>query len=428
MKKLFYSSIILTLFIPLFLCGCGENYSLNKDKDKPDKVVLIGIDGATWKIILPLIREGKLPHMAELMREGSWGVLSSEDPLRSPVLWTTIATGKSFRQHGIINVAKQEAGSPKYTYYTSKDRKAKAFWNILTDYGISSGVVEWWASWPAEKINGYIVSDYFRFASPPFEAFKKDFSVTDMVYPEPIFKIVEKYKNITTIPEEFSYPEEKGMTLDEAEEFTREAGENDIDARKIRKMILINNVRTCSKDDLRTFFTGQNLLKAFPTDLFAIYFQRVDSICHSFWEFFEPDKNCNLHTSREEIRLFREIIPKYYEWQDSLIGNLLLNLDKKNTTVMIVSDHGFKRYCNPSPHSFNMNYLFEKLGWLKLKDRNILWSETVAYQPLGLRDSYHPICLNLKGRDPQGIVTIEEYENWREKIKERLSALETENG
>ena len=426
---------IVIVSISLSVSGCQQNFDLKKSKNTRHKVVLIGIDGASWKVILPLIWQGKLPHMAKVMREGSWGVLRSEEPMKSPALWTTIATGKSRHKHGIVDLAKKEADNYGYSYYTSQERKTKAFWNILTDYGISSGVVKWWSTWPAERINGYMVSDYFQFESPVFGA-SGEKGIRDIVYPQSILGTVKKYDNTyknmfgntKIIPDGLFYPKESNMSFEEAVSFAWRADDNEIQVPEIRKMILIHKIRNFSKSDARAFLIGIDLLKAFPTDLFTIYFQGVDSVSHSFWEFFEPDANCNPAHSAEEMSLFSEVIQKYYEWQDNMIGRLLENFDKKDTTVIIVSDHGFERFCEPFPYSANLNFLFEKMGLLTSKEGRILFESTVAYQPLAFKTYYQPACLNLKNRDAEGIVRIEDYETLRVKVRERMSALETHSG
>ena len=100
--------------------------------------------------------EGKLPNFAKMRQHGAYAPLISAEPLLSPVVWTTIATGKGPDQHRIGHfVAVNEKGDQLPV--TSRIRKVKALWNILSDAGRRVAVVGWWATWPSEKVNGAIV-------------------------------------------------------------------------------------------------------------------------------------------------------------------------------------------------------------------------------------------------------------------------------
>lgn len=119
-------------------------------------MVLIGIDGGDWNSILPLVDEGKLPHLAELIETGATGDLSTFWPTLSPIVWTTIGTGQPPRRHGITDFLVPESQIP----FTSNMRRVPALWNLLSDADISVGIVGWWVSWPAEAVNGHLVSAY----------------------------------------------------------------------------------------------------------------------------------------------------------------------------------------------------------------------------------------------------------------------------
>ena len=99
---------------------------------------------------------GKLPTIARLMASGTCGYLESMDPTYSPVVWTTIATGKTPAKHGIEHFVYNDGGTQRY--YTSGHRKTKAFWNILSDYGLTVDVLGWWMTYPAESIHGVMVA------------------------------------------------------------------------------------------------------------------------------------------------------------------------------------------------------------------------------------------------------------------------------
>src|SRR5262245_16290999 len=127
------------------------------------KIFLIGLDGASWNLINPLLKQGKLPHFQQLIQTGTYASLKSFVPTKSPILWTSIATGKVPKKHGIGNFTAEKDG--KVIPVSGTQRITKAFWNILSEYGITVGVVNWWVTWPPEKVNGFVVSDRYRESS-----------------------------------------------------------------------------------------------------------------------------------------------------------------------------------------------------------------------------------------------------------------------
>ena len=127
----------------------------------PNPVILIiGIDGASPLITFPMMKAGQLPHLAKLAAEGVSGPLRSVLPLYSPRIWNTIATGRPAQEHGIPAFVKKTDEGEKELYLSS-DRRVPALWNILSAAGRSVGVVNWWTTYPPEKINGVMVSDHF---------------------------------------------------------------------------------------------------------------------------------------------------------------------------------------------------------------------------------------------------------------------------
>ena len=122
-------------------------------KSKPSRVIVLGLDGMDPQTVDLLMSEGKLPNFAKMRQHGAYAPLVSAEPLLSPVVWTTIATGKGPDQHPIGHfVAVNEKGDPLPV--TSRMRKVKPLWNILSDAGRRVAVAGWWATWPSDKVNG----------------------------------------------------------------------------------------------------------------------------------------------------------------------------------------------------------------------------------------------------------------------------------
>jgi tetratricopeptide (TPR) repeat protein len=122
------------------------------------RIVILGVDAADWIAIDPLIRAGKLPTFGRLRARGRTGVMLSTPPLVSPMVWTTIATGVEPEDHGILDFT-ADLPDGRQVPVGSSQRLAPALWNLFSQAGRRVAVVGWWATWPAEQVNGVIVSD-----------------------------------------------------------------------------------------------------------------------------------------------------------------------------------------------------------------------------------------------------------------------------
>ena len=131
------------------------------------KVLLIGWDAADWKIIHDLVDAGKMPNMARIIEEGTIGNLATLYPELSPMLWTSIATGKRPFKHGILGFTEPEPQGAGIRPITNVSRKTKAIWNILSQAGKKCNIVGWWPSHPAEPINGVMISNHYQRAVAP---------------------------------------------------------------------------------------------------------------------------------------------------------------------------------------------------------------------------------------------------------------------
>jgi len=121
-------------------------------------IILVGLDGADWLVIDRLAQEGKLPTFARLRSAERTGVMLSTPPLVSPILWTTIATGRRPEDHRVLDFM-MDLPAGGQAPVGSTDREVTAVWNIFSAAGRRVGVVGWWGTWPAEGVRGTIVSD-----------------------------------------------------------------------------------------------------------------------------------------------------------------------------------------------------------------------------------------------------------------------------
>src|SRR6185436_2962162 len=132
--------------------GCGR-------RAEPHPVVVIGIDSADWEMIRPMVESGELPTFARLLSEGASAPCTTLDPPLSPLLWTSIATGRTPDAHGILDFITRDPRTGRTVPVTSTLRRVAALWNIASDAGRRVAAIGWLASWPAESVSGAIVTD-----------------------------------------------------------------------------------------------------------------------------------------------------------------------------------------------------------------------------------------------------------------------------
>jgi len=135
-------------------------------------VLFIGLDGADWQLLDDYMARGLMPNLSQLVREGTSGVLDTLRPPLSPLVWTTMMTGVGPEVHGILDFVQFNSRSGAKEPITSSERRVPAIWNMASDAGKRVDVLGLWATYPAEHVNGVIVSDrlftfLFKEATPP---------------------------------------------------------------------------------------------------------------------------------------------------------------------------------------------------------------------------------------------------------------------
>ena len=146
------------LLLAMLAAGCS--------REARPRIIVLGLDGMDPATVDLLMAEGKLPSFARLREDGAYGRLRSMRPILSPIIWTTLATGKPPEQHGIGHFVAVNEKTGEQLPVTSRMRRVKALWNIFSEAGRSVGVVGWWATWPAETVRGTIVSDHTCYHFP----------------------------------------------------------------------------------------------------------------------------------------------------------------------------------------------------------------------------------------------------------------------
>jgi len=312
----------LAILATVAICAASATVflSCSGGKTTHPRMMLIGIDAADWKIIDPLIAQGKLPNFARFRKEGASGPLLSLLPKqKSPVLWTSIATGKLPEKHGVGGFMAEEG-----KLVTRSQRKVEPIWRILGDHDITVGVVNWMVTWPAEEVNGYMVSDYAQYGTDgwPEEGGNE-------TYPP---ELVDEIKPLMKLTGE--------VTDEELSQFFGVKDFRKVMSKKSERYI--TNIRWIyAADETYGRIATYLYAKHEKPDFFAVYLRGVDSICHTFFGFRDKKSVPKAMLTPENIKLFEDTVDKYYIYTDKWIGKLLELVDEQ-TTVLLISDHGFQ--------------------------------------------------------------------------------------
>lgn len=311
--------LLASCLLAAVLClACGG------ESEPRGRVLLVGIDGATLRVALPLMRDGKLPNLARTAQEGIFGPLHSHIPLVSPRVWTSIATGKSPRHHGILSFARKGAdGEPRL--YQSSDRKAHALWNIVSDAGRSVAVINWWTTYPLEKVRGVIVSDHL------------------------LAREIQGRRNLTGAPVveagPIVYPEAWGdrvQALSKAVEPLTDIADPFLDRAGFPEWARPARLSQRYRDDEQVMRIALEIERELHPDLLMVLLPGIDRVSHRLWGALEPDSAYPRPLfSPGQREVAAKALRRYYEYSDALIGRLLERYGPDDL-VMVVSDHGFE--------------------------------------------------------------------------------------
>jgi tetratricopeptide (TPR) repeat protein len=287
------------------------------------KVLIIGLDGLDWEILDPLLEQGRLPNMKRLIDGGARAKLLSINPLLSPVVWTTVATGVEPRRHGILDFLVEDPATGEQQPVTAAQRQVPTFWELLSRRGVEVGVVGWWATWPADPVRGYLVSDrlayqLFGYRADPADAQGKTWPPD--LYPE--------IRSLITPPESVEWarvePFLKGPRRSEGDFSTEEAK-------------LLEEFRTLLASGETYLAIAEELRRRFKPQLEVVYFEGTDTVGHLFMPYRPPALP---GVDPQRIESFSAMVDRYYELADRFVGQLLQDRGD-DWTVMLLSDHGF---------------------------------------------------------------------------------------
>ncbi len=315
----------------LLLAACGSKDAV---RDLGTRAVVIGIDGADWKIIDALAAEGRIPHLTRLRSMGVWGRIETlHDIPLSPVIWTSVATGKTAAKHGIAWFMVDQLDGTRVPV-RSHNRKVKAIWNILADQRRRPVVVGWWATYPAEDVGkGAVISDALGFHG--FGSTARGGAPESKAYPARLFEAANAL-----------VPAEQQVSAAFAQRFvhlTAEAYRNEMfDPARFPKSNPFNPIHLFQQYAVTAqgyTASARDLLAHRPYDLFMLYSEQVDSFSHLFMKYDPPRVEW---VEVQEFERYRDVVREWYAYQDELLGQVLAEIDLEQTAVFVLSDHGFK--------------------------------------------------------------------------------------
>ncbi len=319
------------------------------------KYIVIGLDGASLNVVEPYAAQGVIPNIAKLLAEGGRGDLKSFWPLRTPQVWTSIATGKLPGQHGLWDqVSNSYYNPPEFRtkarkLLTTGDRRSKAIWQLLDSRGLATLTVGWISSWPAESLaHGAIVAPAQALNDPRQSSIKGSFwrDAKDQVAPARLWPEVKK---LIVEPQDVSQ-EELARLAD-----VPPPGDPLYKLPYLERYVYTLRWSLARAKTVEAATLG--LLNDVKPDLLLAYFQCSDSLLHRFWVFQKSTAEIKQRLDGHGIpsnradelhRRFGKVVEGCYRDLDERIGRILKAARGPDTTVLIVSDHGFGNA--PVPH------------------------------------------------------------------------------
>jgi predicted AlkP superfamily phosphohydrolase/phosphomutase len=282
------------------------------------RVVVVGLDGGSWRVLDPLLAAGQLPTLARFVGEGTSGVLTSIEPTFSPVVWTSIATGKVAAKHGI------------HSFYSLQnvDLHAGRFWEVVAKRGEPIGMFQWLITWPPDALPGFIIPAWLA-------------------------------RDARTTPPELTFLKQLEMSFQQHHPLsTRQTGE--IGVRLVRHGLRFATAARAGREMAGAVMDGDSrsryragklaqldingdvflsLYRQWHPRLAAMVVYASDALSHSYWRYHEPQAFPDVKP--DEVAKYGDTIRECYRRFDALLARVLATVGD-DTNVVVVSDHGFQ--------------------------------------------------------------------------------------
>jgi len=292
------------------------------------KVVVFGLDGATFDLMLPWVEQGQLPCLGKLLRDGAWSRLQSTIPPITPCAWSSFMTGKNPGKHGLFYFAEPTPNSYRFRFTNASFRHGESLWAYLSRLGRRVGVVNVPMTYPPEPVNGYLISG--------------------LDTPD---------KHCT-----YTYPADLRQELrDQSIDYRldiQHLGNMRTDQRRDQRLRELREIETIRTQAL------QYLRRRYPADFTMLVYLATDQVQHHFWHYM--DEKHDKHDARGALR-YRNAIRDVYTHLDGLVASVLEGQDD-DTVVMVMSDHGFGPTTNVR---LRLNQAFAREGLLGFAQQGV---------------------------------------------------------
>ncbi|MBL8756707.1 MAG: alkaline phosphatase family protein [Planctomycetes bacterium] len=283
------------------------------------RLLVIGWDAADWIVLDSLFAKNAMPTLAGLIARGVRSDLRTLEPILSPLLWTSAATGRTPDVHGILNFVEPRPDGTGLCVAGSTSRKVKALWNMATQQGLRVQCTSWYASHPAEPVRGIVVSNMLMEGDPGVVG--GDWPLApDTVHPPGFAGPVA----LARVGRAAFHRDHLAEVMPELP--ARSRGD-------ARVASLCKLMATAASVDA----VARAAMAREPWDLAMVFFESIDTVGHQFMQYRPP----RLRTVREdEVRTFGGVMDAVYQWHDRALARLLAAAGP-DTTVLLLSDHGF---------------------------------------------------------------------------------------
>lgn len=289
------------------------------------RVLVLGFDGLDPVAVDRMLARGELPNFARLRAEGAYGRLRSFEPMLSPILWTTIATGRTPDAHGIGHFVALDPATGESLPVTSDLRRVRALWEILSENERTSAVVGWWATWPPEAIRGWMVSDHLAYHF----LFGDGLGGGDRSVKTSPPELEARLAPLVVRPQAIGAAELAPFAAVPAAELARPLDLQD-DLAHLRW--LLATAETHRR-------VGLELWRAERPDVALVYFEGTDSVAHLFGHLVGATGLAGELAAQQER--YGGAVEAMYRRADEIVGDFLAAAGAE-TTVLVLSDHGFE--------------------------------------------------------------------------------------
>ena len=367
-----------------------------------NRTVLIGLDGATFSILDPLIKKGIMPFLKEFMASGVRAELLSVIPPLTPPAWTSLVTGRSPGHHGVFDFFQKEEGSRHIRLTTSQDMRCENIWSIVSRHGAKATTLNFPLMTPPPAINGNVLGGWMTWRQMRLGCYPDD--LYDRLKALPGFNARELGMDMAH--------EEKAIEGCPREEYA-------------------DWVKLHIRREQQWFNILKYLMREDPCELTAILFDGIDKIQHLCWRFLSPDYlNEKLSPWEEQVR---NLCLEYFSKLDRLLAEIA-ELAGPDATIIMASDHGF----GAQTETFFVNTWLEQNGYLTWANdgppresesavlgigqlaRHVYmldWEKTLAY---AVTPSSNGVHIVVAGNDHEKGVSKADYEQFRNKLIDSL--------